>query len=181
MPEKLLQISVNQNLIDKIPPPETSAYKCGFEPINVTIGDLEELVGAGICFSYQFKDGIRNTNNFLRSDFLAVDMDGGRTINECLEDPIVKEFGSLFYTTPSHTPDHHRFRLVFTLPRAITDVNILRCAAVGLSRRLGGDLTATDGARIFYGSSDCQSKLLGKSISDEFLNEINIKRIADND
>lgn len=172
MSEKLLKISVNENLINKYKPEDPQHFAHGFMPNEVTISQLEKLVGWGYCFSYQFKNNHRKTENFLCSDFLAVDIDGGRTIKECLNDPIVKEFGSLFYTTPRHSPDHHRFRLVFTLPRTIRNVNELKCAALALSRRLGGDLSATDGARMFYGSEGCYSELLGKTITEDFLNEL---------
>jgi len=170
--ERILQFSANSNLINKLKPEKTSHYKNGFEPIEGTIEELEQLIKVGICFSYQYVHGVRNTKNFLRADLLAVDMDGGREIDDCLNDQIVKNYGSLFYTTPSHTPDHHRFRLVFILPRTITKVDELKSAARALTRRLGGDMTATDGARIFFGSTDCRSQLLGKAITNEYLDEL---------
>lgn len=175
MSEKLLKISTNKNLIDKYKPDNHYHFAHGFEPIDVTISQLEELAGWGYCFSYQFTNQHRKTENFLQSDILAIDMDGGRTISECFADPIVKDYCSLFYTTPRHTPDHHRFRLVFALPRTITNVNELKGATLALSRRLGGDLSATDGARMFYGSSEGKSQLLGNSITEEFLNELIIE------
>jgi len=170
--ERILQFSANSNLIDKLKPEKASHYKNGFEPIAGTIEELEQLIKAGICFSYQYVGGVRNTDNFLRADLLAVDMDGGRTTSDCLNDQIVKKYGSLFYTTPSHTPDHHKFRLVFILPRTITKADELKSAARALSRRLGGDMAATDAARIYFGSTDCQSQLLENAITNEYLDEL---------
>ena len=36
-----------------------------------------------------------------------------------LEDEIVRDHLTILYTTPSHTSERHRFRLIFALPRTI--------------------------------------------------------------
>ncbi len=171
--EKLLKLSVNVKLINKIPPQNTLEFSHGFEPVETTLKDLaKHIINNGGAFSYQFAGGIRRTSNFLCSDFLAVDIDAGSTIDEALAKPIVQQYCSLLYTTPSHSPDRHRFRLVFVLPRTITVANELIAAARSLSRRLGGDLSATDGARIFYGSTNCHYEIFDREISHEFLEEL---------
>jgi hypothetical protein len=170
---ELLHVSVNAALVDKVPPTEKRAFSHGFEPLDLTIGDLEEVVkDFGYAFSYRFSGGIRKTENFLGADFLAVDVDNGMLISQALENPIVTKYCSLLYTTVSHTLERHRFRLVFRLPRTITDARELKAAAVSLSRRLGGDLSATDAARLFYGSRRCQTELLEHAIDEAFLESL---------
>jgi len=99
-------------------------------------------------------------------------MDGGREIKDVLADDIVQKYGSIFYTTATHCLDHHRFRIIFFLPRTITKVNEVRQATRSLANRLGGDPNITDGARMFYGCKNSSPELLKKSISDEFLEEL---------
>lgn len=167
-----LKFSVNPELIDKIQPSDKRFMAEGFISVDGTIEDLAQAVQDGWGFSYQFIDQKRRTENFLATDILMVDMDGTRTLSETLEDQIVKDYCSLYYTTPSHNPDCHRFRLVFVLPKTITDPKEVKAASFALAKRLSGDLAATDAARIFYGNRNCQLEILGKEISNDFLSTL---------
>lgn len=169
---RLLKISFNDRLIDKNAPVDTKYFAEGFDPCEATLDEFETVVTSGVAFSYQFKNGYRRSEYFQATDVLAVDVDGGISIDDCLLIPIVEKYGSFFYTTPSHNSDHHRFRLVFVLPRTITDPNELRFATKALAQRLGGDLAATDAARMFYGSSNSVHIQLGSEVSHDFLNEL---------
>ena len=168
--EKLLKLSVNPSLIDK--PIDLYHSNMGFSPAEFNIEELAEVAKMGFCFSYQFVDGIRKAQNFIASDFIAIDIDDGWVIQDASKNPTISSYCSLLYTTSSHTPDHPRFRLVFVLPRTITDANEMKAATRALATRLGGDMNATDAARMFYGSTDCYQILMGKQISDEFLVEL---------
>lgn len=95
----------------------------GFDLYKVTPDQLCEAINQGCSYSYKFESGIRKSENFLGADLISVDIDGGRTITETLADPIVQSYGSIWYTTPSHTPDRHRFRLIFILPFTVTAMN----------------------------------------------------------
>ena len=172
MDQRQLKVSVNTQLIDKIKPANKLAYSHGFQTGEFTVEDLAEVINMGYAISYLYVDGIRKSENFLSTDFLAVDIDGGRTIHESLGDPIVEKYCSILYKTPSHSPEQHRFRLVFVLPRTVTDINELKAAARSLGRRLGGDPSVTDGARMFYGSRYSDPLIFEKSITDEFLSEL---------
>lgn len=167
-----LRLSFNFNLINKIAPQNKRHFTEGFEPYQVPLSSLVDAVSTGVAFSYEFENDIRKKDNFKAADVLCADMDGGRTIQDALNDPIVKSFGSFYYTTPSHSADQHRFRIIFILPRTITDPNELQSAMRALARRLGGDRTVTDPARMFFGSTDCQHRILGNSLTDEYLAEL---------
>lgn len=172
MNNKKLRFSVNPDLIDKFAPGNKQTFSTGFRSVEFSIEELSEVINMGMAISYQYTDEIRKAGNFQATDFLAVDVDSGLTITEALAFPVVKDYCSLFYTTPSHTPDRPRFRLIFSLPRTITEVGELVAAAKSLTKRLGGDIAATDGARIFYGSSQSSPAVYDKSISIEFLAEL---------
>lgn len=169
---RLLKVSFNAGLINKEPPKSTKSFREGFDPHELLIDDVAEAINMGAALSYQFRDGVRKKDNFLCADILCVDIDGSRTIEDALEDPIVKMYGSLLYTTPSHQQYHHRFRIAFVLPRTIEEADEVVAASRSLSRRLGGDMSATDAARIFFGSKDSYPDLLGSSISSAFLDEL---------
>ena len=173
MKNRRLKLSVNPKLIDKIKPIDQRYFSQGFYPCEFTIEDLADVIHEdGFAFSYQFANDTRKTENFISTDFLAIDIDQGWVMSEMLENPIVTKYCSLVYTTPSHSPDCHRFRLVFVLPRTIKDAEELKAATRVLARRLGGDMSATDAARMFYGSKGSLPKLLGKKINAKFLNEL---------
>ena len=170
--EQLHRLSVNTHFLDKTPPKDNKFLAEGFEPYELTLLEIAEVVQNGFAISYQFASGHRKTENFLATDFLAVDIDGGLSIQECLEQDLIKRYCSMLYTTPSHNVDQHRYRLIFSLPKTIVDSRELRFATSTLSRRLGGDPTATDAARMFFGSKDCIVKYLGGKISSGFLEEL---------
>ena len=167
-----LKFSVNTLLIDKVRPNNTIAFSTGFESVEMTVEELAETVQMGFAVSYQFIGGERKTSNFLATDIAEVDVDGGRTMQEALDDPLVKKHCEFLYTTPSHSPDRHRFRLVFSLPRTITSHKDIRAIAISLTRRLGGDMAATDAARLFYGSSQGHITFIGRQITEELLKEL---------
>lgn len=166
------KLSLNTGLIDKIAPTEAKFYAQAFDPVDLTLDELERSINEGIASSYQFEGNYRRTEYFLASGILVVEIDGGLTIEECLQIQIVETFGSLLYTTPSHSPDHHRFRLIFGLPRTIIDPNELRYASRALAQRLGGDMRQTNPAALFLGSRGCHFEQIGSSISDELLDEL---------
>jgi hypothetical protein len=168
----VIEVSFNAKLIDKTPPTDKRWLTQGFDFYEVTPDQLCEAINQGCSYSYKFEGGIRKSENFLGADLISVDIDGGRTITETLADPIVQSYGSIWYTTPSHTPDRHRFRLIFILPYTVTDANDLKAAARSLSRRLGGDMSATDAARLFYGSTGSEPTDLGGQLSEAYLEEL---------
>ena len=166
-----LKVSVNPNIFNKTPNSPMD-WSMGFDTHELILDELSEIINFGFTFSYVFKGGVRKTDNFISSDLLCIDMDGDRTIKETLNDDIVKKYGSLFYTTSSHTPDVHRFRIIFVLPRTLTDVTELKQSMTSLSRRLGGDMSVVDGGRLFFGSHNSNPTILGKNISDKYLDEL---------
>jgi hypothetical protein len=136
--------------------------------VTPTLQELADLINTGVAYSCELK-GLRQAKNFQASDVLSVDIDGGRRMEEILEDPLVRDYGSILYTTPSHTEEEHRLRLVLALPRTIEDPVEMRAAARSLALRLNGDLAATDPARLFYGSRGSQPQVWDRGLSEEML------------
>lgn len=172
MTSSKIRLSVNKFLIDKDKPKDTSYFSKGFDNAEMTLEELRDHINQGFAISYQYRGGHRKAENFLATDFLAVDIDHGLKLDQARANPIVQKYCSLLYVTPSHTLDDHRFRLIFRLPRTITDAKEIRSSTRALSRKLGGDMSATDPARLFYGSSGSYPTIFDGSITEEFLNEL---------
>jgi len=171
MASQKLKLSVsgkfdNKECIDKI------YFSIGFENAELTMKEIAEVIDLGCAISYQYIDGKRKTENFICTDFLAVDIDHGIKIQDMEKNSIFKKYCSMIYVTPSHTPDEHRYRLFFKLPRTITKVAEVKLASYSLTKRLSGDLVATDGARIFYGSRGSNPRIYNRGITNEYLEEL---------
>ncbi len=172
MNKRTIRFSVSMNFVDKTPLTK-NAFSEEFNAVEGTIEDIGSAIQQdGWTFGYVFHNNKRSKANFLSADFIAVDVDHGMKIPDALAHPIVKNFCSLFYVTPSHTPDKHKFRLVFVLPRTITKAKDITAAARALCRRLGGDMAATDAARVFHGHKGCEPLLFNNEITADFLDEL---------
>jgi hypothetical protein len=137
----------------------------------LTPHELARAIDTGVAYSCELK-GPRQAKNFQSSDLLSVDIDGGRRIEEVLEDPLAREHLTVLYTTPSHTEEEHRFRLIFASPRTIEDPAEMKAAMRSLALRLNGDLTATDAARLFYGSRGSRPRVWDRGLSEQVLDEL---------
>jgi hypothetical protein len=150
-----LVASINGYLIDKVAPINKRHFRDGWKAIPLNVDTLIECIQAGMAFSYIYEDEVRTTDNFIGTDFLCVDIDEGWNLEEAKENEYIKKYCSFLYTTASHTVEKPKFRLVFILKNAITDVSDVKFATKGLATKFAGDDRITDGARMFYGSSNC--------------------------
>jgi hypothetical protein len=148
-----LLLSINTNIVGKSPE-AIRRFNASFENVDITPHELARLVHAGFAFSAQHT-GSRRGANFLCAGFLALDIDDGLTIEAAEMDPFFQRHACLLYATASHTPDHHRFRVVFELEEPITDRVLMRDALTGLIARFGGDEACKDECRIFFGNPGC--------------------------
>ena len=148
MTERKYKCSVNSNWLNKTYKNDQRDYKNGFESYELTARELVEVIhGYGYAISYQYANEIRQEKNFLCTDIVCVDVDNSeeyssrnRSYEDALQDPLVAKNALLIYTTANHTPDQHRYRIVFGLPKTIIDTSDIRALTTGLAIRLAGDL-----------------------------------------
>jgi hypothetical protein len=160
-----MKLSINDKIINKN---ETQASQSkGFKPFDLTPGQLGDQVARGHAFSFQFAKSYRKSENFICSDIIAADIDDGMTLEDAMNDQFILDNACLLYTTASHTPEDHRFRLIFELPHTVTDAEQMRSLLRGLVRKFPADRANTDPARQFYGSKGCMTHLFGKVMSVE--------------
>ena len=170
MTGRLLPCSINPRLIDKNEGGDTRLFAEGFHNREVTIEQLAAEVGKGHAFTARV-NGRRNANNLVSADLVTVDIDGGMPIEKALEHPIVKAGAALLYTTVGHTDAAHRYRIVFILPKTITDPRAVRALQRSLARRLGGDMSATDAARISFGNRNAKTWVFPERVLPEKLQQ----------
>ncbi len=166
-----LRFSINPNLVDKTSDMRLSTS--GWVEIEDTVDKLIEAIqGEGWAFSYVFHDGVRTVANFQYTDIIAVDIDGGWDLAEFTAGDFVQNNCAFIYTTPSHSPDEHRFRAVFVSPVGITKTSDLKAVTTSLSRRLVGDPSTTDAARVWFGSQGCTVNWIGSTLQLDVFNEL---------
>ena len=147
-------LSINLVLIDK---PDQGVMKAhsanGWVSQELTVAELIQHVTDGNAFAPQFKNGQRKGETFLAAGFLAADFDGTFEINEARDNAFINGNAAFIYTTASHTDAEHRLRVVFALERSIIAAQDWADANLALAFRLGADLSISDKARCFFGSS----------------------------
>ena len=120
---------------------------------------FEALTVTGLAIGPVVKDGRRIKENFISHSLALVDIDEGMTIEELLEDEFYQSYGAGYYVSPSHTEEHHRFRILFRLEHDITDYEELRFLYIGLQTVFNkADTKCRDGSRLFYGIINAQRK-----------------------
>ena len=145
-------LSFNPNIIDK---PDRSAgidLSRGFLPIEATIDDVAGHISLGRAIAPQYEGGHRRGANFIKSGFLAADVDDGMSLEDALDHAMVRHHGGLIHTTASHTPERHRFRVLFFLDEPIHDGQDWADAQLGIAVLFSSDRTVSDRARMVYGN-----------------------------
>ncbi|WP_025601328.1 hypothetical protein [Burkholderia sp. WSM2230] len=158
-----LRVAINRRVKNKIPlGDETGWLRAGrtFKNRELAPEDFIEEVSSGFAFC-PWLGGYRHPSNFRCMQVLAVDVDSGPTIDDVLAHNFFQNYGWFIYTTLSHKPDAHRFRVVFLLARPIDTAERMKLAYSGIRLLLGGGLRSINAAHMFYGSEDCDLYRVG--------------------
>jgi Origin of replication binding protein len=161
--EKKFAVSINAGIIDK--PDDRRNHGKGWDPFELSAPQVEETIRLGLPIAPQYGGGHRKSGNFIKSGFLAADVDHGMTVEEAENHAFVRQHACLIHTTASHTEARHRFRIVFLLDEAIVTARDWADALLGLALLLDSDRSATDAARLFYGNSRAELFSIGKTVS----------------
>lgn len=164
----LLFVAVNTNFKNKASKEVLSKHNADWQNTELTLDEFAKWIQLGGSYCAQL-NGPRKTTNFLRSNIASVDIDGALTIQEALDHEFSKRHLSLLYTTASHSPENHRFRLVFKLDRTITSAQ----EQAALNRALGlvyaGDPSTHDACRMFFGNENSDIQVFGNQISSDVI------------
>ena len=113
--DRTFKIGVNPTIIDKPKFDGSLNPAKNWQNLDLTADELAQHIKLGHAFSAHFRESHRKTQNFICSGFAAADIDGTLSIDEALEFSFVRDFAAILYTTPSHTNEKNRFRVVFLL------------------------------------------------------------------
>ena len=165
-----LRLSVNTDIIDRSVP-DNRLYVNGWNNVEFTSSQLVDHITRGHPYCAQLS-GPREEANFLASDIVSLDVDGGLEIADALQHPIIRDNAMVLYTTLRHTPGAHRYRIIFALPRTITNPVEFRAVTRALCLRVAGDNKALDPARLFFGNRNAEFMVFDREISTSLLDEL---------
>ncbi len=157
-------IAINPHLIDKGSNDQIALANAKFENRDIDAETLAGEIKNGYAFCAQHKPGGRKRAGFIAAGYLAVDIDSGLTLEAARADPYFQRYATILYTTPSHSADAHRFRVVFELEQPITDPERMKQALTGLTARFGGDSACVDACRMFFGSTASTPEVYGNKL-----------------
>lgn len=78
------------------------------------------------------------------------------TLEEALAHPFIQQYCALSYTSASHKPEWHKFRLVFLLPQYESDVSTVEALIRFLMEQLPHDPACKDASRVFFGNTKAE-------------------------
>ncbi|MHC5930265.1 PriCT-2 domain-containing protein, partial [Nostoc sp.] len=157
-----------------------------FIDVEGTLADVQEHIKAGHAICAGLLGGKwRSKANIIGSQWLLLDIDNSDvardaydkpikdengnyikvykhqlTIEEALVHPFIKKHCALIYTTASHKPEWHKFRLVFLLPEYVQGADTVEACTRFLMQQLPHDPACKDASRVFYGSTEAEFPLV---------------------
>ena len=159
------RIAINSMATGKLPAGDTrwSQFNDSFQCHKVEDIDFANAVYMGHAYT-AWHDGRRKKENFVCGQHLAVDLDTGdrrSDVDTLAEHGLVQMYGGIIHTTPSHTPQSPRARVVFFLDKPITSPTGYAAAMEFIAQQFdGADAVCKDPSRFFYGSQDCDLRLV---------------------
>ena len=149
--------------------PEWSAFNASFTNQSLTPFDFAHAIYDGHPFTTWHANNWRTSANYVCGQHLGLDFDAGdqtSTLPALLDNPFIHRHANILYTTPSHTPEAPRARVVFLLDTPIMQATNYALAAASLLWLFGtADRQCKDPARFFYGSMRCEMEMFDNVLS----------------
>ncbi|ODH02840.1 DNA primase [Nostoc sp. KVJ20] len=157
-----------------------------FQDVEGTLADVQQHIKAGHAICAGLLGGKwRSKANVIGSQWLLLDIDNSDvardedgkpikdengnsikvydpqlTIEEALAHSFIQKHCALMYTTASHKPDWHKFRLIFPLPQYVEGADTVEACTRKLMQQLPHDPACKDASRVFYGSTEAEFPLV---------------------
>jgi hypothetical protein len=134
-------------------------FNDSFDNLTFDTTIIADHIYRGYAFT-TWMGGRRSIENFICGQHIAVDLDTGderSTLAALSAHLFVRMYGGILYTTPSHTLEAPRARVLFFLDQTITDPHGYQEAAKFVIAQFdGADVACSDASRFFYGSYGCE-------------------------
>jgi len=149
--------------------PEWAAFNASFVCQDLTPFDFAHAIYDGHPFTTWHANNWRTSANYVCGQHMGLDFDAGdqtSTLPALLDNPFIHRHANILYTTPSHTPEAPRARVVFLLDTPIMQATNYALAAAALLWLFGtADRQCKDAARFFYGSLRCEIEMFDNVLS----------------
>lgn len=149
--------------------PEWAAFNASFVCQDLTPFNFAQAIWDGHPFTTWHANNWRTSANYVCGQHLGLDFDAGDqtcTLPALLDNPFIHRHANILYTTPSHTPEAPRARVVFLLDTPIMQAPNYALAAAALLWLFGtADRQCKDPARFFYGSLRCEIEMFDNVLS----------------
>lgn len=121
----------------------------------------------------------RNSDSFEFANSFAIDVDNDSTEPgkykpwiDTVNSSFFRQFGFVAYQTASSTESRNRYRLVFRLPKTVTDPREYKQIVSAFIWRFGGDKARSDACGLFFGSSNFEPVVIGKTLSQDYIDNL---------
>lgn len=139
--------------------PNWARFNDGFENLELDLIDILYYIHAGYAYTTWHYDR-RKSTHFVCGQHIAIDMDtedSRSTIQEISQNMMMRLYGGIVHTTPSHTLPSPRARAIFLLDEPIVSPEGYKAATQTIMTLFDGhDRVCKDPSRFFYGAKDCQ-------------------------
>ena len=168
-----MKVAINPHHRGKMPknmsPDESRSwwrsFNGNFLNVDIANNDFARAVKLGFAYSPQHRQ-YRKKGNFVQSQFVAIDYDTEderSTFDYLLRDELIASYASFLHTTPSHTADRPRCRVVFELDQSVTNVQKYELLVQSFIYRYGdADRVCRDGTRLYFGAIDCDVQFINR-------------------
>jgi len=155
--QKKYYVAIGPALDGKIPSgdPYWHKFNGSFRNMQLTQLELATRLYDGHAITTCCDPQWRKTENYKLGQHLGLDFDTedeNSTLSHLASDHFISRYGSIIHTTPSHTPDKPRARVIFLLDTPIHQAQNYTAAAAALLWIFGtADKQCKDPVRFFYG------------------------------
>lgn len=161
--------------------PYWPTFNASFENRDLTQTQIASELYDGHPITTQHKNHWRTSANYLMGQHLGIDFDTEdlrSSLPQLGKDSFIHKYGSMIYTTPSHTPDKPRARIIFLLDTPIKQpINYTLTASALLWIFGTADRQCKDAVRFFYGGKPgvCELDWIGNELPLDIIKDL-IKR-----
>lgn len=153
-----------------------SKFNASFVNDEIETLDIANKIYMGYPLTTWHKNNWRSNTNYQLGQHIGIDFDtedARSTLPVLAKDKFIQKYAALIYTTPSHTPEAPRARVLFLLDTPIHQAKNYTAAASALLWLFGSaDRQCKDACRFFYGSRDCEIEWLDNVLPLEKIRQI---------
>lgn len=177
----MVKVAINRNYKGK--PKEYEdfdwyKFNTGFENVTLSAFALSREIKQGHAYT-SWHNGIRKRSNFLTGQVVATDHDteDERSSFDFLkQDEFIAKYAFMLHSTPSHTQDKPRSRVVYILDQEIQNVESYETLLRALLDKFGdADPTGKDACRFFFAPLQGNVEVLGNVLPVRVCAEVLVK------